>query len=414
MKPSQLKTAFFIALRYLFSKKKHNIINVISLVSMLGIMVSSAALIVVLSVFNGMGDMIEGWFNAFNPDFEITLAEGKSFLVDSFPKDKIASLDGVLYIDEVVSDMVLATYGEQQELIRLKGVDKTYLMRKHYDNLLIDGRLEYYIGEQPCAIVGAIAAGKLRVNLNSFDLMSLYYPKRTKKNLANSAEAFTTRHLFTTGVFNTNTDNDATFVFCPIDFTRDLMQYQGEATSVEVQLRNSADYLKCQEQISQIVGPEFKVRNKYEQEESLFKTLQSEKFMIYVILAFILLVAAFNIIGSLGMLIMEKKSDTAILQCLGAEKSFVQRIFIYEGMMISFFGGLLGMLVGAVICLLQQTFHIVKLGNGSSGYLIDYYPVQMHFLDFVLVLVTILVISLLTSILPAAKFKKTTIQKDLL
>jgi len=414
VKPSQLKTALFVALRYLFSKKKHNIINVISLVSMLGIMVSSAALVVVLSVFNGMGDMIEGWFNAFNPDFEITLAEGKSFAVDSFPKEKIASLDGVLAVDEVVSDMVLTTYDNQQELIRLKGVDDGYLKRKNYDNLLIDGRIENHIGEQPCAIVGAIAAGTLRLNLNSFDLMTLYYPKRTRKNLANPAEAFNTRHLFPTGVFCTNTDNDATFVFCPIEFARDLMQYQGEVTSMEVQLRNSSDYEDCQRQICQTVGPKYKVRNKYEQEESLFKTLQSEKLIIYVILAFILLVAAFNIIGSLGMLMMEKESDTAILQCMGGEKSFIQRIFVYEGMMTSFFGGLLGMGLGALICILQQSLHVVRLGNGSSGYLIDYYPVQMHFPDFVLVLVTILVISLLTSILPAAKFKKTTLQKDLL
>ena len=382
------------------------------MVSMFGIMVSSAALVVVLSVFNGMGEMIQGWFNAFNPDLEITLKEGKSFAVDSFPKDQIAQLDGVLAVDEVVSDRALVTYDNQQELVQLKGVDKSYLQRKHYDNLLIDGRLEYMLGDQPCAIVGAIAAGKLRINLNSYELMAFYYPKRTKKNLANPANAFSTQYLFPTGVFSTNTDNDETYVFCPIEFARELMQYPGEVTSMEVQLIHPEQYSNYQESISQMLGPNYKVRNKYEQEESLFKTLQSEKLMIYVILAFILLVAAFNIIGSLGMLMMEKKSDTAILQCIGAEKSFIQRVFIFEGMMISLFGGLCGMLLGAIICLLQQVFHIVKLGNGGSGYLVAYYPVQMHVSDFMLVLITVVLISAVTSLLPALKFKKTTLQKD--
>ncbi|MCQ2284391.1 MAG: FtsX-like permease family protein [Bacteroidales bacterium] len=404
MKNAQHKTALFIALRYLFSKKQHNIINVISFVSMIGIMVSATALIVVLSVFNGMGDMIGGWFNAFNPDFEISLAEGKSFEVDSFPTDKIAALPDVKDVHEVVSDMVLVTYGERQELLRLKGVSKSYIERANYQQMLIDGTFDFYKGEQPCAVIGTVAAGKLQINLNRYDLLKIYYPKRTKKNLANPAEAFNTRFLFPTGVFSTNTDNDQSYIFCPIEFVRDLMQYDGEVTSIEVETNNPKHLDKCQSQIQQIIGEKYVVKNKYQQEESLFKTMQSEKLVIYVILAFILLVAAFNIIGSLGILILEKQNDNAILRSMGASASLIQRIFIYEGIAISFIGGIVGILLGALICFLQQTFHLVKLGG--AGYLIQYYPVQMHISDFALVLVTVLIISFLTSVIPAINLKK--------
>lgn len=406
MKNGQHRTAFFIAWRYLFSKKKHNIINVISIVSLLGIMVSAAALIIVLSVFNGMQGMIGGWFNAFNPDFEITIKEGKSFAVDSFPKEQIAQLPEVKHVSEIVSDMVLATYDDRQELIRLKGVDRTYSTRNDYGKMLIDGTFDLWRGEQPCAVLGTIIAGKFIIQLNNYDLVKLYYPKRTKKNLANPAEAFNTLYLYPTGVFCTNTSYDEDYVFCPIEFARELMRYEGEVTAIEVQLHDHVNVDKCQDNIKKIAGPEFNVRNKYEQEESLFKTMKSERMVTFVILAFILLVAAFNIIGSLGMLIMEKQNDTNTLRTMGASNALIQRIFLYEGLSTSLLGGLLGLLLGSIICILQQTLHIVKLGGQGSNYIISYYPVDMHATDFLLVLATILVISLITSIIPAKKIKQ--------
>ena len=410
MKLEQHKTAFFFALRYLFAKKQHNIINVISLISMIGIMVSGAALVIVLSVFNGMEQMIGGWFNAFNPDFEITLAEGKSFATEAIPMDKIASLPEVSSVHEVVSDLTLATYGECQELVRLKGVSPDYLKREGYADMLIDGSFDLYHGSQPCAIVGNIAAGKLQINLLSYDLMKLYYPKRTKKNLSNPAEAFNTRFLHPSGVFNTNTTHDQTVVFCPIEFVRELMQYEGQLTSLEVQLKNSKDYAKVQPRIQELTGDKFIVKNKYQQEETLFRTMQSEKLIIYVILSFILLVAAFNIIGSLGMLILEKRSDTRILRNMGAPDTLLSRIFLYEGVLISCIGGLAGMVLGAVICLIQQTFHVVKLGGGDH-YLVQHYPVAMQFTDFIWVGITILAISLITSCIPALAMRRNTHKK---
>lgn len=403
---SQQKTAVFIAWRYLFSKKKHNVINVISIVSMLGIMVSSAALIVVLSVFNGMEETISGWFNKFNPDFLVTLTEGKSFPVDSFPAAKIAKMSEVESVEEVVSDMVLATYNNRQELIRLKGVGEGYVAHNELQDIIIDGNFNLKQGNQPCAVFGAVSAGRFQVNLLNYEMLKVYYPKRTKKNLAQPAEAFTTQYLLPSGVFLTNTGNDEDLVFCPIDLARELMHYEGEVTSMEVKIKPSSDLSRFQKKLESELGSRYKVQNKYQQEATLFKIMRSEKFIIYVILAFILLVAAFNIIGSLGMLMLEKRDDMAVLRSMGAQESMIQQIFLYEGMAISLLGGLAGLLLGGVVCLIQIVFGVVKIGPESANYILSAYPVVLRFTDFIAVLLTILVVSLVISLLPTRKLKK--------
>lgn len=412
MQKKAYKTAFFLAWRYLFSKKEHNIINVISGISMIGIMVSTAALVVVLSVFNGMSGIIGGWFNALHPDFEITLREGKSFASDSFPLDQLRALPEVRSVDEIVCDLSLANYEDRQELLYLKGVPDNYLRDNHFEELVIDGDTALWKLRQPCAVMGTGAAGKLQVNLLSYDMLKLYYPKRTKKNFANAAEAFNTQYLMPTGVLCTNTNYDENYIFCPIAFVRELMHYEGEATSVEIQLKEGANEERCRAEISRIVGEKYHIKDKYEQEESLYKTMKSEKFVIYLILAFILILAAFNIIGALGMLILEKKTDTAVLFSMGASKSLIQRVFICEGLLVSALGGLAGTVLGALICLLQQTFHIVKLGGGGAHYIIPYYPVQIQVTDLLMVLLTILLISLLTSIIPAYNLKKSNLYRN--
>ena len=397
------KTALFLAWRYLFSKKEHNIINVISGISMIGIMVSTAALVVVLSVFNGMSDIIGGWFNALHADYEITLREGKSFATDSFPIQQLRQIPGVKAVNEIVCDLSLANYDDRQELLYLKGVPDNYFQTNHFEGMLVD---------QPCAIMGTGSAGKLEVNLLSYNLMKMYYPKRTKKNFANAAEAFNTRYIIPNGVICTNTNYDENYIFCPISFVRELMDYEGEVTSLEIQLKEGANTAKVRKQIADLAGEKFLLKDQQEQEDSLYKTMKSEKFMIYLILAFILILAAFNIIGALGMLILEKKTDTAVLFSMGASKSLIQKVFIYEGIMVSALGGLAGTLLGALICFLQQTFHIVKLGGGGAHYIIPYYPVQIRFTDLLVVLFTILVISLLTSIIPAYNLKKSDLYRN--
>jgi lipoprotein-releasing system permease protein len=406
------KTVFFLAWRYLFSKKEHNIINVISGISMIGIMVSTAALVVVLSVFNGMSDIIGGWFNALHSDLEITLREGKSFATDSFPLQPLRQLPDVKAVNEIVCDLSLVNYDDRQELLYVKGIPANYFKDNHFDNMIVDGDTALYKLRQPCAILGTGAAGKLQINLLSYQMMKMYYPKRTKKNFANAAEAFNTHYVMPIGVLCTNTNYDENWVFCPIEFVRELMNYEGEVTSVEIQLRDGANARNVRNQIAEIIGDKYLIKDQYEQEDSLYKTMKSEKFMIYLILAFILILAAFNIIGALGMLILEKKTDTAVLFSMGASKSLIQRVFITEGLLVSALGGLLGTALGAVICFLQQTFHIVKLGGGGAHYIIPYYPVQMRFVDILLVLLTILLISALTSLIPAYNLKKSNIYRN--
>ena len=406
------KTALFLAWRYLFSKKEHNIINVISGISMIGIMVSTAALVVVLSVFNGMSDIIGGWFNALHADYEITLREGKSFATDSFPIQQLRQIPGVKTVNEIVCDLSLANYDDRQELLYLKGVPDNYFQTNHFEGMLVDGDTALYKLRQPCAIMGTGSAGKLEVNLLSYNLMKMYYPKRTKKNFANAAEAFNTRYIIPNGVICTNTNYDENYIFCPISFVRELMDYEGEVTSLEIQLKEGANTAKVRKQIADLAGEKYLLKDQQEQEDSLYKTMKSEKFMIYLILAFILILAAFNIIGALGMLILEKKTDTAVLFSMGASKSLIQKVFIYEGIMVSALGGLAGTLLGALICFLQQTFHIVKLGGGGAHYIIPYYPVQIRFTDLLVVLFTILVISLLTSIVPAYNLKKSDLYRN--
>ncbi len=406
------KTAFFLAWRYLFSKKEHNIINVISGVSMIGIMVSTAALVVVLSVFNGMSDIIGGWFNALHADYEITLREGKSFSTDSFPMARLRQLPEVQAVNEIVCDMALAQYDDRQELLYLKGVPAGYFRNNHFEQMIIDGDATMYKMDQPCAVMGSGVAGRLEVNLLSYELMKVYYPKRTKKNFANPADAFNTQYLMPSGVLSTNTNYDENYIFCPIGFVRELMNYDGEVTSVEVELNEGANLSRSRSQIAGVVGDKYIIKDQQEQEDSLYKTMKSEKFMIYLILAFILILAAFNIIGALGMLILEKKMDTAVLFSMGASKSLIQRVFVYEGMLVSALGGVAGTLLGAFVCFLQQVFHIVKLGGGGAHYIIPYYPVQIQVADLLVVMATILLISLLTSLIPAYNLKKSALYRN--
>ena len=411
MKSNSFQTARFIGLRYLFSPKKHHAINVISIISMIGIMVSSAALIIVLSVFNGMEGLVRSSFNSFNPDYQILPKEGKVFSTDTFPMAKLQKLEGVQVVYEVVADMTLMTYNEKQLLVSVKGVSPDYLHSTGIDSLLIDGNATLRYGEGPAAVMGAIAAGNIQLNLHSPEQLKVYYPKRLLKNLADPSHAFNIDYLTPAGVFASYTEYDEKYVFVPLDFARSIMNYENEVTSIELKLKNSKDYTKIRTSIENVLGENYILKDKYQQEESLYKTMKSEKLMVFVILAFILVVAGFNMIGTLSMLIIEKKDDLSVLYAMGARKSLVRKIFMVQGGFISLLGGLAGLLIGLLICFLQMKFHIVGLGDGSAGYLINYYPVQIEWLDFVMVIFTILIISIITSYIPIRYMKNIVVDK---
>ncbi len=406
MKNNSFKTASFIGLRYLFSKKKHNIINLISIISMVGIMVSSAALIIVLSVFNGMENFVRQSFNSFNSDFQIVKKEGKSFSVDSIPLDELRQLEGVEAVYEVVGDWALITYEKRQQLVAIKGVSDQYIQKRGIDTLLIDGEAILSYDSVPAVILGASVAGMIQLNFRSPAPVEIYYPKRNLKNLSNPATAFNKGRLIPSGVFASYTEYDAQYIFIPIAFAREMMDYENELTSVEIQVKDEKYYSELSDKFTKIIGNQYIVKNKYQQEELLYKTMKSEKLIVFVILAFILIVASFNIIGTLAMLIIEKKEDLRVLTALGANKSLIRRIFLVQGSFVSLLGGMVGLLLGALICFLQQSFHFVKLGDGSANYLMNYYPVEMHASDFIIVFITILIISILTSYIPIRQIKK--------
>ena len=392
-----------MAWRHLFSKKKHSLVNIISIISAIGVLSGTAALVIVLSVFNGMEQVVVDSFNSFNPDLKITLREGKSFATDSFPIAQLQDVKGVNAVEEVVSDLTLIEYDGKQHLIELKGVSPTYARNSGFDELLIDGDFDLQHDGCEFGVMGAIAAGTLQVNLSGAELYKIFYPKRLKKNLGNPADAFNTRYLTPCGVFSSFTEYDDKYLICSIDFVRNLMSYENEVTSFELFVKDEKDLSAIQQKVEEIVGDNYLVQNRFQQEELLFKTMKTEKLMIFAILSFILLIAIFNIIGTLSMIIIEKKEDIAVLGYLGADHSLIRRIFMTEGMIISFIGGVAGMLLGGLICFLQQTFHIIGFGSGEANYIVDYYPVQMSPLDFLIVFATIFLISLVVSVIPSRR-----------
>lgn len=369
-------------------------------------MVSAAALIIVLSVFNGFQNLITHSFNSFNPDLQITPVEGKAIAVDSFPFQQIAQLPDVASVHEIVSDLTLITYKEQQTPAKVKGVDHRYVAARHMDELLLDGDFALSGGGLHYAVCGAGMAAFLQLYLNELEPLTLYYPKRAKKSFVNPTDAFLEKKLMPNGVFATFTNYDDEYLFCDIAFARSLMDYPNLCTSVEVFVSKEKKLGSVKRALQELLGDDYLVQDKYQQEALLFKTMKSEKLMIYLILAFILLIAAFNIMSTMGMLIIEKKEDLKILSSLGATRSFITRIFVIEGLIISFLGGFLGMLIGALICFIQDTFHPISYGTGEGHYIIDHYPVALQGGDFLLVLITILIISLLSSYFPVKIIKK--------
>lgn len=396
-------TALFVAWRHLFSKKKHSLVNIISIISAIGVLSGTAALIIVLSVFNGMEELVVESFNSFNPDLKITLREGKSFATDTFPFSQLRELQGVSAVEEVVSDLTLIEYDDKQHLIELKGVGPEYARNSGFEELLIDG--DFGLQHDGCefGVMGAIAAGTLQVNLSGAELYRVFYPKRLRKNLGNPADAFNTRYLTPGGVFCSFTEYDDKYLLCSIGFVRDLMSYENEVTSVEVFIKDEKNLQDIQKKVTGIVGGNYLVQNRFQQEELLFKTMKTEKMMIFAILAFVLLIAVFNIIGTLSMIIIEKKEDISVLNYLGADRSLVRRIFMTEGMIISFIGGVAGMMLGWLVCFLQQTFHLIGFGNGETNYIVDYYPVKMNPVDFLIVFITIFIISVIVSLIPSRR-----------
>jgi lipoprotein-releasing system permease protein len=380
-----MKTALFIARRYLFAKKSHHVINIISLISVLGVTVGTAGLIVVLSVFNGFSDLVLSLYNSFDPAIKITAVRGKTFDPSTLNIAAIRNTEGVSGVSFTLSENALLKYGEKQHIATIKGVDTAFMQVTGVGDFIVDGSASLNEKNEPFAIAGGGVAYTLSLSLTDpFNVLSIYMPKKGKPvALTNPEEAFNVMLIRPGGVFSIQQDFDSKYVLVPLAFARELMEENKKVSAIEVGVHPGVDENMIKDQIMTLAGNHLKVQTRIEQHELLYKILQSEKWAIYLILSFILIIAIFNITGSLTMLILEKKKDIATLNALGAGDSLIRNIFLAEGMMITLFGALAGMLLGGIICWLQMEFGLIKL-NGGDAFLVDAYPVVMEAADFLL------------------------------
>ena len=394
-----------IARRYLFSKKSHNAINIISGISASGVAIGTMALVCVLSVFNGFETLISDMFSAFDPDLKITLTQGKTFNVNSNEFSEIRKLKSVAYFTEVIEENALLRFKDKQMPATIKGVSDDFEKMTRIDSIMYDGEFQLYDGAFERAVPGIGVASILGLGAHFIDPLYIYAPKRTTNiNLLRPENSFNQLGTFVSGIFAVQQlQYDDHYVLVSIGLARELFEYDRNTVSaVELKLADGADSDNVQKQIQTIVGDRFQVKNRYQQQESFFKIMKIEKWITYLILCFILLIASFNIIGSLSMLIIDKKADIMTLRNLGANNQTIKRIFLFEGWMISAVGAIVGIGLGAGLCLLQEIFGFLKLG---SGYVVEAYPVVTNIMDMLLVFVTVLIMGFLAAYYPVRYIK---------
>ncbi len=394
-----MNSPFYIAKRYLIAKKSKNIINIISGISIFGVTIGTMALIVILSVFNGFDTVITSLYNSFDPDLKITIKEGKAFSTDLPALQKVKNMDAILHFAEVVEENALLRYDEKQYIARIKGVSQEYVNLTGIDSMMLDGDFILKNNKRDYAVVGQGVAYYLSIGLNFINPIVMYVPKRTGQITYNPDRAFNKQYIYPSGIFAIEKEFDSKYIIVPLDFARNLLEYTNEVTAVEINVKPTANQDDIQEEIQSAMGPDFEVKNRFQQNELFYKIMNTEKWAIFFILTFILIVASFNIIGSLTMLIIDKKNDIFILRSLGANLTFIRKIFLLEGWSISIAGSVLGLFLGSILCWLQQQFGLIKL-KGSSSFVINAYPVHMEMLDIVYVFLTVSLIGFIAAWYP--------------
>ncbi len=366
------------------------------------------ALITVLSVFNGFEDLILSLYNAYNPDIKITAEVGKSFKPES---DKLIALDqieGVKYFSEVIEDNALIRYSDKQHIIVLKGIETDYGKNKGLDSLIIDGKFFTEKAGGEFAVVGAGVAYHLGMFLGDFlEPFSIYVPSKSFNPAGLNLEAsFNEKEVVPSGILSLHQEFDSRYVLVPLSFAAELFEYDNRISAIEIDLADDADDYIMQDKIKDLFGEDYKVQNRFQQQELLYKIMKSEKWAIFIILTFILIVATFNMIGSLTMLIIDKKKDIAILSSMGANRKTIKRIFLLEGLMISFFGAVIGLAMGATLCYLQIEYGLISLGGDTGSFIVENYPVKLQWLDFIYVFLTVMLIGFLSALIPVRQISK--------
>ena len=404
-----MKLSFYIAKRYLFAKKSRNAINVISAVSVAGVTVGTMALIIVLSVFNGLEMMVNSIFNTFDPDLKITSSEGKTFTPGSSELKLLAEINGISAYSLTVEENALLEYDDRQFLATIKGVDEFYTSVTNIDSAIWDGEFKLMDEKgRPWAVTGIGIAQYLGMRLNFIAPLKIVVPSRTSSTM-NPEDAIIKKFIFPSGIFQIEQEYDSKYVYVPIDFARELIEKDSAVTSIEIRYTDDAGS-DVQEKVSSIFSDGFTVQNRYEQQEIFYKVMRSERLAIFFILTLILVIASFNIIGSLTMLIIEKERDIEILKSLGADNNLIRKIFIFEGWLISIIGAIAGLILGFIVCWIQQTYGIVKLPSDSL--IMDHYPVIMKMRDFIIVPVTVLVIGYWAAWYPVRYLTKKYLKKN--
>lgn len=392
-----------IARRYLFAKKSQNIINIISMISSLGVMVGTAALLIVMSVFNGLNSFVGSLFGNFDPDLKIEASEGKVFTADSAYIARIGAIEGVAHVSATLTDNALLRYDKRQMPAMVMGVDDNYHLVSDIDSIVISGRYRIGTGDVAYCFPGALLAERLGVNSTSFiNQMTLYAPKRTGNiNISMPDKSFIQLTANICGTFAVQqVDYDENYALVGLSQARKLFCYEGdEVSALCVRVSDGYDIADVAKSIQNIVGEELEVRDKWQQHESFFKMMKVEKLMAFIILTFIIVIAAFNIIGSLSMLIFEKKESIFILKSMGAGKAMVIRVFLFEGWLVSLGGITIGLILGIILVLLQQTLGLIGFG-GSEAYIINAYPVELQFIDIISVFAVVAIVGILAAWYP--------------
>ena len=402
---------FFIARRYLFSKKSTNAINIISAISVLGVAVATMALVVTLSVFNGFSDLVASLFTAFDPQLKITPVEGKTAPADDPVLTDIRALPQVEVATECVEDQALAVYHGQQAMVTVKGVDDNFDQLTHIRRILLpeEGDFLLHAADMQYGILGIRLAEQLGTGYRFDEPLQIYAPRREGQlDMSDPADGFTQDELYSPGVLFSvmQSKYDKNYILTSVGFARRIFDQQGMISSLELRLKPGSDFERTKAQIKQIAGSSYRVLDRYEQQDETFRIMKIEKLIAYIFITFILMVACFNIIGSLSMLIIDKRDDVVTLRNLGANDHQITQVFLFEGRMISAIGAVIGIVLGLLLCWLQQMFGIIALGRSQGSFIVDAYPVSVHPWDVVVIFITVLAVGFLAEWYPVRYFSK--------
>lgn len=402
---------FFVARRYLFSKKSTHVINVISSISVIGVAVATMALVIVLSVFNGFHDLVATLFTSFDPQLKVVPVEGKTAPADDPILTQIRQLPQVDVATETVEDQALAVYQGRQAMVKIKGVDDNFAEMSHITDILYgDGTFSLHAANLQYGTLGIRLAQTLGVGAQWDGFLKIYAPKKEEQlvDMANPSDGFVADSLNSPGVLFAvkQSKYDKNYIVTSISFARNLFGQQGMVSDLEIRLKPGSNLDAVKEEMQQIAGSKYRVLDRFEQQEDTFKIMSIEKLMAYIFLTFILVVACFNIIGSLSMLIIDKKNDVVTLRNLGANDKQITRVFLFEGRMIAVIGAVIGIGLGLLLCLLQQQYGFVRLGDSEGSFIVDAYPVSVHYTDVAIIFFTVIAVGWLAVWYPVRALSK--------